>query len=167
MWDLLTVSVTLHEPIKVVKLDCTSFIVIILLAWLTDAIESSSFHSREQKDVAVRACLYVCLNAFLSRLFPVCFCPFTVVLALKISLSVPYFHTYLCLTHTHTHTDFQSLFTLGLAKLLSEQMTKNKTVTSSLPTSPMLSVMVHINQTKLPWTQGSLFSPTLPSTWPL
>lgn len=52
----------------------------------------------------------------------------------------------------------QPLFTVGLAKLLSEQMTKNKTVNSSLPTSPILSVIVHINHTKLPCTQGSLLS---------
>lgn len=97
----------------------------------------------------VRVCMYA-LMLFFPGCFLYVFVPFTVVLALKFSLSVPYFHTYLSLTRTHTHTDFQSLFTLGLAKLLSEQMTKNKTVTSSLPTSPMLSVMVHINQTKLP-----------------
>lgn len=50
---------------------------------------------------------------------------------------------------------------------LFEQMTKNKTVTSFLPTSPMLSVMVHINHTKLPCTQGPLFSLSLPLTCPL
>lgn len=66
----------------------------------------------------------------------------------------------------HTHTDIEPLFTVGLAKLLSEQMTKNKTVTSFLPTSPMLSVMVHINHTKLPCTQGFLFFPLPPSNLP-
>lgn len=81
---------------------------------------------------------------------------------LFLSLSFSLSHTLL-----RTCTNVQPLLTVGLAKLLSEQMTKTKMVTSFLPTSPMFCVMVHINHTKLPCTRGSLFFLSLPQTGPL
>lgn len=101
--------------------------------------------------------MHVSMHAvFLCRWLPVCLRPFTDASAVNFSLGP-----------TLSCTHGQPLLTVGLAKLLSEQMTKNKMVTSFLPTSPMFSVMVHINHTKLPCTQGSLFFLPLPPTCPL
>lgn len=61
----------------------------------------------------------------------------------------------MCVFLLHTHS-LHSLFCVVPDNPLSEQMTKNKTVTSSLPASPKLFVMVHINHAKLPSTQSVL-----------
>ena len=109
----------------------------------------------ESKDVS--ACESRCM-------LPVCSCPFSYASAVNLSLGRSLLHT---LSLSLSLSDVQPLLTVGLAKLLSEQMTKNKTVTSFLPTSPVLSVMVHINHTKLPCTQGSLLFLSLPPICPL
>lgn len=101
------------------------------------------------------------MHAFLlCRWLPLCLCPFTDALALNFSFSLSFSFSLL-----QTFTNVQPLLTL--AKHLSEQMTKTKMVTSFLPTSPMFSVMVPINHTKLHCTWGSLFFLPLPPTGPL
>lgn len=112
--------------------------------------------------VCLDARVCVCFNVFFCRRLPVCSCSFSYTSAVNLSLSPSLLHTL-----SLSLSDVQPLLTVGLAKLLSEQMTKNKTVTSFLPTSPMLSVMVHINHTKLPCTQGSLLFLSLPPICPL
>lgn len=104
------------------------------------------------------------LMLFLCRWFPARFSPCTVALGLNRALLLFNARNF---SRGHTRADVPPVVTVALAKLLSVQMTKNKTMTSSVPASPMLSVMVHINHSKVPCTQSSLFFVPLPPTCPL
>lgn len=143
-------------PVNLVKLDCTSSIksmlsnVMLPFVWLIDVLW------QQNRTVCLSVCVRACMSLWVACVFMSlywCVGP-------EFSPSLKHFHF---LPDTHA----QPLFTVGLAKLLSEQMTKNKTVSSFLPTSPMLSVMAHINHTKLPCTQGPLLFLSLPLTCPL